>query len=132
MIILFAVILSWLVDKEVAGQALKKDILIEEDRVECRPEKVSDAICDENVDIHLVRKCFTHDAWLVLENMLSQKTHRMTWVCNVCYHDLHAESSGPSVICDCCLKWFHFTCVGIVKQPKATNWFCRSCYAATK
>lgn len=54
-------------DKEVAKQALKKDTLIEEDQVECRPEKVSDAIADQNVDIHLVRKFFTHDAWLVLE-----------------------------------------------------------------
>ena len=65
---------------------------------------------------------------LVLESMLSQKTPKMTWVCNVCYHDLHAESSGPSILCDCCLKWFHFTHVGLVKQPKAT----RSCYASYK
>ena len=70
---LITVILSWLVDKKVAEQALKRDILIEEDDVECRPEKVSAAIADENVDVHLVRKYFTADAWLVLQDVLHQK-----------------------------------------------------------
>jgi len=28
--------------------------------------------------------------------------------------------------------WFHFKCVGLTRQPKSRNWFCRSCYAASK
>ena len=58
-VFLSLVILSWLVDKKVAEAALKKGVLIEEDDVECQPEKVSSAIADENVDVHLVWKYFT-------------------------------------------------------------------------
>ena len=45
---------------------LRHDKLIEEENVECRPEKVSDAEVDENVDISLVRKHFTEDAWQIV------------------------------------------------------------------
>ena len=46
--------LSWFVEKPVIQAALKGE-LIEEENVECRPEKVSNGVLDENVDIHLVR-----------------------------------------------------------------------------
>ena len=110
-------------------QAICDDILIQEDSVECRPEKVSASILDENVDIHLVRKYFSQDAWLVLQDVLKHKK-KMTWVCSICQHDLHGKTSGPSVCCESCLSWFHFQCVGLVKLPKARNWFCRSCHAS--
>ena len=54
----YQVILSWFVDKPSA----LKGALIEEENVECRPEKVSNAVLDENVDICLVRKYFSHEA----------------------------------------------------------------------
>ena len=50
-------ILSWFVDKEVINSA-NKDILIEEAEVECRPERVTNAVLDENVDVYLVRRFF--------------------------------------------------------------------------
>ena len=116
----------------MAEQELKKGILIEEDHVECRPDQIPAAIADENVDVCLVRSHFTHDAWLLVEDVVKAKNSNMSWTCNVCYHDLHADTSGPSIVCESCLKWFHFTCVGLQKQPKAKNWFCRPCYSAVK
>ena len=60
---------------------------------------------------------------------MKQKLKKMNWMCSICYHDLHAYLS---VICDACLAWYHFKCVGLTKQPKAKNWFCPKCYAAAK
>ena len=50
------VILSWFVDDKVAERALKHNDLVEEEDVECKPERLPDAVLDENVDIHLARK----------------------------------------------------------------------------
>ena len=116
-------ILEWFVDKAVAEAAIKGK-LVEEESVECRPEMVSNAILDENVDVHLDRKCFSQDAWMTVEGVLKQKRANPIWLCTVCNHDLHSE---PSIICDSCLEWYHFRCVGLTGQPKKKTWFCRSC-----
>ena len=120
-------ILSWFVDKSVVEKALRDHSLIEEDEVECRPERVSDAILDENVDICLVRNHFSEDAWMIV-GVLKRKSD-MVWLCRTCLHDLHSEES---ITCDSCLNWHHFKCVGLTKLPKSKNWFCRACYASSK
>ena len=125
-IYIFTVMLSWFVDKKISESALKEGVLIEEEHVECRPEKVSDAVADENVDLNLIRKHFTYDGWMVCEQVINKKAMKMEWKCNVCHHDL----GGDSVACDCCLLWYHFTCVGLTKHPKTKYWFCRSCYSS--
>ena len=124
--------LLWFVDKKVAELALKQAVLIEEEHVECRPERITDAVVDENVDIHLIRKYFAYDVWLLVEQVLTRKQKKMTWICKICHQDLHAKTSGPSIVCESCLLWYHFACVGLSKQPKTKNWFCRSCYASSK
>ena len=48
---LFLVLLSWFVDKEVAKDAIDGRLLIEEEHVECKPERIPDSILDKNVDI---------------------------------------------------------------------------------
>lgn len=96
---------------------LKHDKLIEEEHVECRPEKVSDAVVDENVDVCLVRKYFSDDAWMIVSDVVEHKKLKMLWKCNMCYHDLHSK---PSIICDGCLLWFHFDCVSLTKVPKGS------------
>ncbi len=45
------VMLLCFVDKKVAELALKQGVLIEEEHVECRPEKITDAVADENVQV---------------------------------------------------------------------------------
>ena len=44
--------------------------LIEEEDVETRPERVPDAVLDENVDVYLIRKHFFNDAWLEVTNVV--------------------------------------------------------------
>ena len=70
---IFTVILGWFVDGVRIEAALKQDELIEEEDVECRPEKVSDAVVDENVDVYLIRKYFTDDAWMIVSQVVEQK-----------------------------------------------------------
>ena len=48
---------------KVMAAAIKGNCLsVEEEHVESRPEKLLDAVLDENVDVHLIRRFFTHDA----------------------------------------------------------------------
>ena len=118
------VILSWLVDYNVAETALKGDELIEEENIECRPEKIPCSILDENVDVYLVRHYFTVDAWMLVEDVIKQKKEIDIWLCSVCQKDVHCQQS---IICESCMNWYHFTCVGLNKTPKRKNWFCKYC-----
>ena len=108
-------------DKRIADLTLKRAVLVEEEHVECRPEIITDAVVDENVDVHLIHKYFTCDAWLLVEQVLKRKQKKMTWCCNFCHGDLHVKTSGHLIVCESCLLWFHFTCVGLSKQPKTKN-----------
>ena len=78
--------LRWFVDNEIMKAAIKnsKTFLIEELSVEARPEKIPDAVLDENVDIHIIRKYFTQDAWLLLEDVVQQKQKSQSFICRSC------------------------------------------------
>ncbi|XP_062522978.1 uncharacterized protein LOC134197649 [Corticium candelabrum] len=109
------VMLEWFVDADLAADVLKNSQqLLSERDVEDRPEMVTDAVLDENVDIHLIRKYFQHDAWLL--------------VTQYCSHDLDDESQA--ILCNHCLQWFHMKCVGLKQKPKKKYWFCRHCHHA--
>ena len=113
----FVVILSWFVDQEAIHKAMDGN-LIEKKFVECRPEKVSAAVLDDNVDVNLVRRYFSH----VVEDVIERKKDMDLWICNVCQHELDGDN-----ICESCLEWFHWQCVGVLSQPKSKEWFCRNC-----
>ena len=67
--------LSWFVDQAVSIAVLKDcKELIEEKSVEVRPEGLPDAILDENVDVHLIWKYFTSDAWVLVKDVIARKT----------------------------------------------------------
>ena len=117
--------LRWFVEGKVMVAALKQNSLVEEEDVESRPEKLPDAVLDENVDIHLIRKFFTRDAWLLVTDVVKQKQENPTFTCKSCYHDLHEQSS---VVCEHCLSWYHIKCVGLKQEPKARYWYCRECH----
>ena len=91
----FIVILGWFVEKPVIQAALK-GVLIEEENVECRPEKVSNAVLDENVDIHLTRSYFSQDAWMIIEGVLWQKESAQ--VGHVLYVNMTYTVSHPSSV----------------------------------
>ena len=46
---------------------------------------MSDAVVDENVDVCLVRKYFTDDAWMIVSQVVEQKKCKMVWKCNICF-----------------------------------------------
>ena len=57
--------LQWFVEDEISTAVLNGcGRLIQENEVEVRPEKLPDGETDESVDIFLIRKYFTADAWL--------------------------------------------------------------------
>ena len=84
--------LSWFVEHSIAKQALT-GTLIEEEDIECRPERVTNAVIDENVDIYIVRRFFTHDAWKLIEDLQLSKRNINQWPCKSCEHDVHSERS---------------------------------------
>ena len=53
--------LLWFVDKKATDLALKQEVLIEEEHVECQPERITGAIgsCRQNVDICLTCKYYS-------------------------------------------------------------------------
>ncbi|XP_062509833.1 uncharacterized protein LOC134185957, partial [Corticium candelabrum] len=123
------VMLEWFVDADLAASVLKnsQQLLIERD-VEARPEMVTDAVLDENVDIHLIRKYFQHDAWLLVTQVVPQKQKTQGYICKYCSHDLDDESQA--ILCDHGLQWFHMKWVELKQKPKKKYWFCRHCHHA--
>ena len=75
-------------DNRVVESAIKKGHLIEEEEVECRPDRVPNAVVDENVDVCLVGRHFSNDAWRLVKDVVKQKSEKMTWTCHTCFHDL--------------------------------------------
>ena len=119
--------LRWFVDPKIVEAVLRKPkgVLIEEDQVEVRPENLPDAILDENVDVHLIRRHFSNDAWMVVQGVVGQKRSNPMYVCKICYHNL---IESQSIVCEHCLSWFHVKCTGLKNLPKQRYWFCRGCH----
>jgi hypothetical protein len=115
---------SWFVDKHEVETVLKGK-LVEEEEVEVRPESLPDAAIDDNVDIFLIRKYFSSDAWLLVMDAVKTKKSKPIYVCKVCFRDLHDERS---IACDHCLSWYHIQCAGLKQEPRSRYWFCRKCH----
>ena len=123
--------LKWFVDAKTVQDVLRKPrgCLIEEEQVEVHPENLPDAILDENVDVHLIRRYFSNDAWLVVQDVVSQKRSNPLYKCNICQHDL---GESQSIVCDHCLSWFHTKCMGLKSVPKQRYWYCRRCHSSSQ
>lgn len=116
--------LRWFVDMDMQGP--KK--LIEEEDVEVRPDCIPNAVLDDNVDIHLIRKYFSNDAWLQVVDVVKQKQSKATPYIYASVAPMIFTSFLPLAICDHCLTWFHIHCVGLKQSPKSHYWFCRGCH----
>ena len=99
--------LHWFVNREVCERVTRGGDLIEEDEVECRPERIPRKCLDDNVCIGQIRKYFSFDAWNLLQATLDTMHTRGSWTCLVCHTDLH---SSESICCDGCLDWVHLKC----------------------
>lgn len=122
--------LGWFVDKCILNSAMKSDDLIDEDQVECRPEKVPCSVLDEAVEISIIRSFFTNDAWMVVTDVIQRNKEVDVWICALCEKDL--ADGTAAIICDSCLLWYHCTCVYVKQMPKKKMWFCKTCYSSHK
>ena len=55
--------LQWFVEKKIALAVLDGKQTIEQNELLISPEKKTDAILDKNIDIHVIQKFFSRDAW---------------------------------------------------------------------
>lgn len=46
------------------------------------------------------------------------------WICPACKLP---DDGSPMIGCDNCEEWYHWTCVGIKKDPTEDSWFCPRC-----
>jgi hypothetical protein len=116
--------LQWFVEKKIALAVLDGKQMIEQNEVQISPEKITDAVLDKNIDIHLIRKYFSRDAWQTVIGAVKLKMANCFFTCKCCNHD---ADESPSVLCELCLCWYHLCCVALKSQPKVRYWYCRSC-----
>ena len=116
---------------DIATAAIMESRIVEEEDVEVRPEKAPTACIDENVCLESCRKYCTTDAWLVIMDVVAAIRNCPMWYCGWCTR-LISDDTQSSLVCECCLGWFHFQCLGIKRPPKAKLWFCRKCCATTQ
>ena len=104
--------------------------LMEEEDVEVRPERLPAMVTDVSVDICRIKKYFTGEAWLLVEQVLTLKSADPQWMCPICDRDADNsfDDGDTSLACDACLRWYHLTCLGKKSRPKARTWICASCY----
>ena len=58
--------------------------MIEQNEVQISPEKRTDAVLDKNIDIHLIRKYFSRDAWQALIGAVKLKMANCFFTCKCC------------------------------------------------
>lgn len=92
-----------LVDENVAKRVMNSKSYVEEEEIEVWPEYIPTAILDENIHYYLVRKYFTSDAWLAVENTIKEMKDSVTYICKVSSRDI---AEDISVGCDNCLTLY--------------------------
>ena len=95
--------LQWFVEKKIALAVLDGKQMIEQNEVQISPEKITDAVLDKNIDIHLIRKYFSRDAWKTVTGAVKQKMANCFFTCKCSNHD---ADESPSVLCELCLCIF--------------------------
>lgn len=89
------------------------------------PNKVLEMI--KMIDISLLKKHFTDDAWELIENIISEKEKNIISICSVCSKDIFISC----ITCDSCLDFFHLKCVGLKVKPTKRKWVCIKCLFVT-
>ena len=76
--------LSWLVGVQDIESAMKDGLIIEEDKIECIPDRVSKSIIDSTVILADIQMFFTVDAWKQALGLIKEKEKCDHWNCNEC------------------------------------------------
>ena len=116
--------LSWFVDDTLAKKvtSCSKVALLGEEKVECNPTNLCNAVKNDNVDINFIRRYFDDDGWLAVTTV-HQQALAMPWKCSLCATDLMTQKS---IQCDGCLEWNHMKCMNLSGKPVG-EWFCDIC-----
>ena len=69
--------LQWFVEKKIALAVLDGKQTIEQNEVLISPEKKTDAILDKNIDIHVIQKFFSRDAWQTVIGAVKTKNGKL-------------------------------------------------------
>ena len=118
---------AWFIDNQVKELVLARKRLVEEADVEVQPERIPSSCLDENVCINSIQKYFSRDAWTSVEQVLQVVKRNPVWFCGSCAKRIN-DDTDSSIICESCLSWFHFDCVGLTNPPKARQWFGCQCH----
>ncbi|CAG2206462.1 unnamed protein product [Mytilus edulis] len=92
------IVLEWFVGKEIAKSAVDDGLVIEEEHVETRPEMVSTLCLDKLVNIRLIEKYCTKEAWKSIESIYCIKDELNLYICNFCKSDADAKETNQPVI----------------------------------
>ena len=100
--------LKWFVSPGEADRAINDGELLLEDVIESRPEKVSNACIDDNINIFKIRKFFSADGWQLVKQVIEIKKLNTVYYCGVC----EREMDGTVICCDSCLECFIYSVLG--------------------
>ena len=107
---------------------------MERDDVEVHPERLPGKITDPSIDVYRVRKYFTCEAWLLVDEVMKAKAANPQWICPISDKDADGsvDDGHTSLACDSCLEWYHLACLEWyhLARPKARTWICGSCHTA--
>ena len=111
-------ILENLVPVELTPQILNKSYTVSNGDLK---DDIGHVGMSDDIDLEMIRDYVTNETFQNLK--LLKSTH--VWNCSFCKKIL---GNDPNIMCDSCLSWYHFACVGLYKEPKTKNWFCRNCF----
>lgn len=121
------IIIGWFTSAKIAENSIKSGKVIDEDAIEVIPDKILDSCLDDSVDLSVAKPFFTEDGWKLLEQIVKVKKETVVWKCNSCQLEC---ADSPTVLCNSCLFWHHYSCVGLIQKPRTKFWFCRECASA--
>lgn len=61
---------------------------------------------------------------VITETVTQADEEEKIWICPTCNKP---DDGSPMICCDKCEQWFHWSCVGVKKDPGNDPWFCTSC-----
>ena len=126
-------ILKWIVKPRFCEEkSLAMHKVTSEDLIDIQ----NDLLCwifNTEVDINLLKTVMELDAFNFLSQIVAERCGNedlQKWICNFCQNKLMNPRIQPSkvVMCESCLRWFHYSCVGLLQDlAKNVSYFCSRC-----
>lgn len=88
---------------------------------------------NDEVNLNVLKSFMDADAFKHLNDLVIENRENVNWVCYHCLNDLATsqrkdKKASTAIMCDSCLKWFHFECVKkVVLVDDVGEFFCSKC-----